>query len=383
MTSLVLWIGALTLSGCALLAQNLPGTWQGALQIPQAPRGELRLVMKISTTAADSLAAVVYSIDQPGRGVPAASVTRNGAGVRIAVPAIGATYEGRFGADGNTITGTWTQGQAPLPLTLVRATTETAWTIPDPPPPPKLMAADASPSFEVATIKPSKPGDRFSLLVNPSGMLNTTGTSLADLLKFAYDLHPRQVSGGPAWLESEKFSVTGKPDTPGMPNGKQLKAMVQKLLADRFELKFHYEKKELPVYAIEVAKTGVKMTKNESNPLNLPGFGGGPRALTVRNATITEFAQMIQAQILDQPAVDHTGLGAARWDFVLSWTPDPGHQFGGGPAGGAPPAPAADNPDAPPDLFAAFQQQLGLRLQPTKAPVDVLVFDHVVHPSGN
>jgi uncharacterized protein (TIGR03435 family) len=95
---------------------------------------------------------------------------------------------------------------------------------------------------------------------------------------------------------------------------------------------------------------------------------------------MTEFAQMLQAQILDQPAVDQTGLGGTRWDFMLQWTPDPGQRPSGG---GAPSAPAGDNPDAPPDLFAAFQQQLGLRLQPTKAPVDVMVFDHVVQPSAN
>jgi uncharacterized protein (TIGR03435 family) len=122
------------------------------------------------------------------------------------------------------------------------------------------MPADAKPVFEVATIKPAKPEERFSLLVNRSGMLNTTSTSLSDPLKFAYDLHPRQITGGPAWLESEKFDVSGKPDTAGIPSINQLKAMVQGLLAERFELKFHRDKKELSVYAITVGKTGVKMT---------------------------------------------------------------------------------------------------------------------------
>jgi uncharacterized protein (TIGR03435 family) len=212
-------------------------------------------------------------------------------------------------------------------------------------------------------------------------MLNTTNTSVSDLIKFAYDLHPRQIKG-PAWIEAEKFDITGKPDVPGMPNGKQLKSMVQKLLADRFQLTFHREKKELSVYAIAIAKNGAKITKSESNPLNLPGFGGGPRGLNVRNATMAEFASMLQANILDQPVVDQTGFGATRYDFTLKWTPDAAQlaQLGGSGPNATPPV---DNPDAPPDLFTAFQQQLGLKLESTKAPVDVLVIDRVEKPSAN
>ena len=297
----------------------------------------------------------------------------------MAVAAIGGAYEGKW--NGDAITGTWTQAQ-PMPLNLARATNETAWTIPEPPPPPTIMPADAKPVFEVATIKPSKPEERFSLLVNRSGMLNTTATSVSDLIKFAYDLHPRQITGGPAWLESEKFDVTGKPDTAGIPSINQLKAMLQGLLADRFELKFHRDKKELSVYAITVAKTGIKMTKDENNPNGLPGFGGGgPRGMNVRNSTMSEFANILQANIMEQPVVDQTGLGAARYDFILKWTPDAAQLSRLGPIPGN--APAADDPDAPPDLFSAFERQLGLRLQSTKAPVDVLVLDHVEKPSAN
>jgi uncharacterized protein (TIGR03435 family) len=181
----------------------------------------------------------------------------------------------------------------------------------------------------------------------------------------------------------EKYDVTGKPDTAGMLSIRQLRMMVQKLLAERFALAFHREKKELPVYAITVGKSGVKLTKNDSNPNGLPGFrGGGQRGLNVMNATMDEFASMLQANILERPVVDQSGLGAARYDFTLKWTPDASQRpLGGGPEGNAPPA--ADNPDAPPDLFGAFEQQLGLSLKSTKAPVDVLVIDHVEKPSAN
>jgi uncharacterized protein (TIGR03435 family) len=296
----------------------------------------------------------------------------------MTVAAINGSYEGKLSADGNSINGTWTQG-APLPLNLARATPETAWTIPEPPPPPKLMAADANPSFDVATVKPSKPEERFSILVNRSGLLTTTDTSLGDLIKFAYDLHPRQITGAPAWFETEKFDVTGKPDLEGIPNGTQLKKMMQKMLQERFELTFHHDKKDLTVYAITVVKTGVKMTKSE-NPGNLPGFGRGPQGVNVRNATMAEFASVLQANTLvnlDQPVVDQTGLGSVRYDFTLKFTPDASQIVG------PPPPAAADNADAPPDLFTAFQQQLGLKLESTKAPVDVMVIDSVEKPSAN
>ncbi len=363
------------LPGSALQAQNITGTWQGSLQGPKGP--PLRVVMKISLED-DKLKAVSYSIDQGAQPIPASAITRDGSTVKMTLAAIGGSYEGKLSADGNSISGTWTQG-APAPLNFARATPETAWTIPEPPPPPKIMAADANPSFEVATVKPSKPEERFSILVNRSGLLTTTDTSLADLIKFAYDLHPRQIAGEPPWFESEKFDVTGKPDLEGIPNGAQLKKMMQKMLEDRFQLTFHREKKDLSVYAITVVKTGVKMAKDEGGG-NLPGFGRGPQGVNVRNSTMAEFASVLQANTLvnlDRPVVDQTGLGSVRYDFTLKFTPDASQIVGP-----APPA-AADNADAPPDLFTAFQQQLGLKLESTKAPVEVMVIDKVEKPSAN
>jgi uncharacterized protein (TIGR03435 family) len=359
-------------------AQNIVGTWQGSLKVgPQ----ELRTVVKISIDD-DKPKAVFYSIDQQSPGFPSATFTKNGTAIKFTLPSINGSYEGTLSADGNSITGNWTQG-APIPLNLTRATAATEWAIPEPPPPLKSMAADAAPSFEVSTIKPSKPDARFSILVNRSGMFTTTNTSLSDLIKFAYDLHPRQISGGPGWVESEKFDITGKPDVSGMPNGKQLKMLVQKLLEERFQLSFHREKKELPVYAISVTKTGAKIAKSETDLNGLPGFaGGGPRGLLVRNATIEEFAHMLQANVLEKPVVDQTGFGPARYDFTIKWTPDAARAQAAAAAASTGTS-VADNPDAPPDLFTAFQQQLGLKLESAMAPVDVIVIDRVEKPSAN
>ena len=156
--------------------------------------------------------------------------------------------------------------------------------------------------------------------------------------------------------------------------------MLQKLLADRCQLKFHREKKELSAYAITVGRTGAKFSKSERDPNGLPGlfFRGPGTNLNVTNATITEFANLMQSAVLDRPVVNQTGL-SERYDFILKWTPDPGQMLG---LGGAPPPPP-DTADAPPDLFTAIQQQLGLRLESTKAPVDVLVIDRIEKPSAN
>jgi uncharacterized protein (TIGR03435 family) len=370
----------MALAGSALYGQNISGDWQGVLKVGT---NELRTVIKISLQD-DKLAAMMFVIEQPGPGIKASAITKDGSSIKIAVAAIGGNYDGKLNADGKSITGTWAQGGLSLPLNLERATPATAWAIPEPPPPAKVMDAKADPSFEVATIKPSKPEERFSLLVNRSGMLNTTNTSVSDLIKFAYDLHPKQIVGGQAWVESEKYDVTGKPDTAGLPSINQLKIMVRKLLADRFQLAYHLEKKELSVYAITVAKGGAKITKDETDPNGLPGFGGPPqRGFNVRNSTISEFASILQANILDRPVVDQTGFGPARYNFVLKWTPDAALAAQSGGGAGANAAPAAGDPDAPPDIFTAFQQQLGLRIEATKAPVDVLVVDKIEKPSGN
>jgi len=303
--------------------------------------------------------------------------------VKMAITALNGNYQGRVSSDGNSIEGTWTQGGPPLPLNLTRATPETAWTIPEAPPPPTPMAADAKPGFEVATIKPSDPARPGKLFTVRGQEVITINTTLSDLITMAYDLHLRQVTGGPAWLESDKYDITGKPEVPGQPNVAQIKIMLQKLLADRFQLKFHREKKELGVYAITVVKTGAKITKSQADPNSLPAlfFGRGAPGTTfnVRNATIAEVASVLQGSVLDKPVVDQSGL-TEKYDFLLKFTPDPGQMAG---FGGPPPPAAADSLDAPPDILTAFQQQLGLKLENTKAQVDVVVIDRVEKPPEN
>jgi uncharacterized protein (TIGR03435 family) len=382
----VLWILALCIcSGSALFAQSFPGTWQGALKVPQAAYGELRIVLKISTTPADRLAAEFYSIDQRSPAIPATSISASGNTLKMTIDRLNGTYEGRMSADGKTINGTWTQQGMPTPLEFTRATPETAWTIPEPPPPPKMMDPNAKPEFEVATIKPSDPNrPGWGITVNPSGVFRTLNTSLNDLIKFAYDMHPKQVAGAPSWADSEKFDIEAKPGTPGMPSVTQMKVMLQKLLADRFSLASHKDKKELSAYAITVVNGGVKIKKEENATIPVPGFGGQPqRGFNARNATLAEFASVMQAQFMDLPVIDQTGLGDTRYTFMVKFTPDPGMRPFGGAAPPPEAQPATADPDAPPDLFSAMEQQLGLRMRTAKAPVEVMVIDKIEKPSAN
>ena len=377
MKRLILWLIVFAAAaGNVLHAQDITGTWQGTLTAPGGGQ-TLRIVMEVSRAQDQSLRAVMRSIDQGGQPINAGAVTLQGSTFRLTVPAIGGTYEGRMSGDGNTISGTWTQGGGPAPLNLARATPATAWAIPEPPPPPTPMAANANLAFEVATIKPSNPEVQGqSILVGRGGgnMFTTTNTTLNDLISFAWDLHVRQIVNGPSWLESERFDVTAKPEQQGVPNATQLRAMAQKLITERFGLVFHKEKRDLSAYVITVTKSGHKLTKNDSGGI-LPGFGGrGPGAIGVRNTTMTEFASFLQGRLLDRPVVDQTGL-SGKFDFQLEWRPD---QLGGQP-GGAPLPPQVESRS---DLFTAFQEQLGLKLESTKAPVEVYVIDKVQKPEN-
>jgi uncharacterized protein (TIGR03435 family) len=377
MKRLLLWLIVFAaVSGGLLHAQDIAGTWQGTLTAPGGGPA-LRIVVEVSKADDQSLKVVVRSIDQGGQPINAGMVTLQGSTFKFTVPAIGGNYEGRI-SDGNTISGSWTQGGAPGPLNLARATPATAWAIPEPPPPPTPMAANANLAFEVATIKPSNPEVRGqSLLVNRSGLFTTTNSTLNDLISFAWDLHVRQIVNGPSWLESERFDVTAKPEQPGIPNAAQLRTMVQKLIGERFGLAFHKEKRNLSAYVITVVKSGHKLAKNDSGGI-LPGFGGrGPGAIGVRNSTMTEFASFLQARILDRPVVDQTGL-SGKFDFQLEWRPEPL----GGQAGGPPP-PLSPAVEARPDMFTAFQEQIGLKLESTTAPVEVYVIDKVQKPTEN
>ncbi len=371
MTTLLRALVALVALAGTAHAQNLAGNWQGVLQTGR----DLRLVITIAAADGGGLRGVMYSIDQSPQGIPV-TVTLQGSTVRMAMSGIGGAFEGTMTGDGNVIAGTFTQGGKPLSLSLQRATPDTAWAIPQPP---QAMAADARAVFDVATIKPSNPNQPGKLFTVRGRQVITVNTTLADLITFAYDVHVRQITGGPDWATKDKYDITGQPEAPGTPALPQLRAMVRQLLTDRFKLAFHRDKQDLSVYAIVLGPTGHKLTKNDTNPNGLPGLlFRGLGVLPASNATIADLAGVMQSAVLDRPVVDRTGL-PGRYDFTLRWTPDES-QFAGL---GVQVPPPSNDPYAPPGLFTAIQEQLGLKLDATRAPVDVVVIDRVDRPSEN
>jgi len=359
---------------------DISGDWQGTLHANK----DLRTIVRI-TKADKGFAAKWYSIDQGGPAIPVTAVTVDGPKVKFALDMIGGTYDGVLSADGATMTGTWTQGPTPLPLTFVRATKETAWEIPAPPPPPKMMPADADPAFDVATIKPNDSGhpNMEGLGFNARNFV-TRNTSLVDLISFAYDVQVKQVTGGPDWINKDRYDIIATPDTPGNPTVTQMKIMVRKLLTDRFKLTFHKDKHEMSAYVLTVAKTGTKLKPTELAGAG-PGFGMQPKpnglSMPVRNSTMAEFANVLQMLVLDRPVVNATAL-PDHYDFVLTFMPDDSQFNGHAPTLNGQ-GPKADAADAAPSLYDAIQQQLGLKLEAQKTPVDMIAIDHAEKPSAN
>jgi uncharacterized protein (TIGR03435 family) len=365
--------------------RDIVGTWQGTLHIAktdQHPQIDLRLMFKISRTDAGPLKAVWYSIDQSGQSVPVATIKFQDGVLRFTVTVVDRSYEGKMSADGKSIAGTWMEGTTPISLLLERANADTAWVIPEPP---KPMAADANPGIEVATVKPSKPGTPGKLFTYRGRSVVTINTNMNDLVTFAYGLHTKQIIGAPDWFGTDQFDVDAVPDVEGRPNLKQLRQVIQKLLEDRFKLTFHHEQRELSAYILTVAPAGPKFKTSTAAPNDPPGFFfRGLGDLTVRNMNMKEFTEGMQSAVMDKPVIDQTGL-TEKYDFNLKWTPDDSQfaQFRGAGAPPPPPPPPTDDANAPPSLYTAVQEQIGLKIGPGKAPDDVIVIDHVDKPSAN
>lgn len=206
------------------------------------------------------------------------------------------------------------------------------------------------------------------------GRFSAQGFTLKDLIAYAYDVDSRQIIGGPNWSQSERYDIVGKQGKAGPLSPDLGKLMLRTLLSDRFQLKIHRDIREMPVYVMTVAAGGLKMKPRTE------GDGGAPGGMPIegaripgRNTTIQFLAYGLQ-QLLDRPVLDSTGVPGS-FDFDLSWRPDPTQFRGRGDQ-------VPSNPDDP-DLFTALKQQLGLRLEPQKAPAPIIIVDSAEKPTDN
>ncbi len=240
--------------------------------------------------------------------------------------------------------------------------------------------ASAAMTFDVATIKPTAPDAKAGRYITMQGTNRFVVKyyTLKLMIAAAYNLSPKVISGGPAWVDSDHFDIVAL--TPGdvRPQQPEQMAMLRTLLADRFKLSFHREEKEFSIYALGVDKGGPKLKESAapaSDPVQLISTVYPQRIhLPAKNATMSDFASLLQRALLDRPVVDRTGL-TGRYDFDLDWAPDE-TQFGGE----VPVAPA--DAQAPP-FFTAIQQQLGLRLEATRGNVQAFVIDRAEAPTAN
>ena len=369
--AMLMGMGSAPLAGQT--GQDIAGTWQGTMQIGDGQR----VVVKISKTASTGAEkpawkAVYYNLDAhaEGLGKLATSITFEGQSLKFAIGSIDVSYEGRLSTDGESIAGSCTQNGLSHPLNLQRATEDAAWELPGAD---ENMPKDASPEFEVATIKPTGPEPKTYTGFHVRGRhISCDDQTVFAILKFAYGVANKQIVGDPDWVGTESYDIDGVADVPGQPNLDQMMGMFQKILVDRFHLTFHHEKRELSAYALTVTKSGPKLAKSLGDPNGLPDeTGEGDRLgfnMRYTNVSMHDFAANMQSMQGDgKPVVDQTGL-SGRFDFTLKWTRDES---------------ASSDPNAPPGLFTAIQEQLGLKLEAVKAQVDVLVIDHVERPSAN
>src|SRR5262245_11968979 len=165
--------------------------------------------------------------------------------------------------------------------------------------------APATPKFEVATIKPTDPNFGGILIQFPAGTLSLRGFTLKDIIGFAYGMDNRQILNIPKEIEAQRYDVVGKAEKPLMPANTDVKPMVQSLLAERFQLKFHRETREIPVYVLTVVKSGHKMkprTEGDGGPPTSMLFQGAN--LPARNTSIAMLAGGLQKLVLDRPIID-------------------------------------------------------------------------------
>jgi len=253
------------------------------------------------------------------------------------------------------------------------------------------------PSFEVASVKPNTSG-RILTTVDPQpGRLTITNIRLRVLIQNAYQLQSVQIVGGPDWIADERFDIVAKLADDSAPRPGAYSLMLQSLLAERFKLRVHTEQRDLPIYVLATAnkdgKLGAKLRRSAIDctafaartPASAPSNADrpfcavrvGPGSLTAGAIPLSQLAMTLQP-LVQRVVVDRTGLDG-NFDIDLSWAPEQLQR--GQPSPNAPLSSPID-PNGP-SIFTAVQEELGLKLEAARGPVDVLVIDHVDHPTEN
>ena len=238
------------------------------------------------------------------------------------------------------------------------------------------LSAQSSPAapplrFEVASIRPhpfagDEPSNRRML---PGGRFVATATTVRTLLRIAFLVDDNRTTGAPKWVDDQLFDITATTvDRTDVKTPEQFQQLIRSLLEDRFQLKFHREQKEGPVFRLEVDKPGklgpaLKPTPPGTAPNMSTSSNGGRAIMSATNMSMADVAAALHRQS-GRPVEDHTAL-TGTYNFKIQWAPDP----------------TPDSTDQ--SLFTVLKDQLGLKLQPAKGTVELIVIDHIAEPSAN
>src|ERR1700679_89065 len=216
--------------------------------------------------------------------------------------------------------------------------------------------------FDAASIKVSKAGGGRGSMNSDSGRITYTNVTLRDCLMAAYDAKDYQISG-PAWLPTERYDIVATAN--GAASDDAMKLMLRKLLNDRFQMTVHREKKELPVYALVVGKNGTKLMHESENPgKSRTQMSGGSVVFTsITIAELVDYMSHMRSAEMDRPVVDNTGL-KGKYDFTVTLFPTQEEMMA-----------ALNKGDFGSSIFTLIQEQLGLKLEPQKLPLDMVVVD--------
>ena len=222
-------------------------------------------------------------------------------------------------------------------------------------------AQNAEPlAFDVASVKPNHSGESGTHIGHDGGTLTINNATLKYCILRAYGVADAQVSG-PAWLDTERYDIMAKATADAAHDQHALR--LRTLLAERFQMKVHRETRETSVYALVVAKNGPRFKPVETEHSGEGGIASGPGKMTATAVTMSHFVSFLAGPraALGRVVIDRTGLDGA-YSFTLTWSPENDRPRG---------------PDAPPALLSALQEQLGLKAEVAKAPVEMLIIDSV------
>ncbi len=246
---------------------------------------------------------------------------------------------------------------------------------------PFCLLAQTRPSFEVASVRLRPASAPISMIGGgPSGSrLTLEAMSVSDLVSWAYNVKPWQVAKGPEWTgaslekdrtildDAKRFDIQAKAEGEAQHTVEEFRQMLQSLLAERFHLAVHRETRETPVYVLVIDKNGPKFRESAPEAKGILRMSGRGKIVASGGTMVQLTNWFSHANGVDRPVLDETGL-TGRYDFSLEWAN----------------AAATDAADSTaPSIFTAVREQLGLKLEPRRAPVEVLVIDHVEMPGEN